>query len=157
MASSTYTSRDEFESGYKTLESTFASGRTKSIKWRKVSARLVGQSWLIFSRYYIHRELIDIWQWQLKQVWWMFEQNTDRVVDALHADLNRHAFETVTMEVRAIKGDVIDMLEHIDEWSEGERPDAGFIFGTLGKAWVRKEPLGQCFPLVQKSPYVGLC
>ena len=75
----------------------------------------------------------------------MLEQNLNSVVDALHKELNRHAFETITMEVRGIKGDVVDMLEHIDEWSKGEKPDAGFIFGTLGKAWLRKEPLGVTF------------
>ncbi|ETI28001.1 hypothetical protein G647_00450 [Cladophialophora carrionii CBS 160.54] len=115
MASIEYTSPEEFESGYKTLQSTFASNRTKSIKWRK---------------------------WQLKQLWWLLEQNLDKIVDALHTELNRHAFETLTMEVRGIKGDIVDMLEHIDEWSQGEKPDAGFVFGTLGKAWLRKEPLG---------------
>jgi hypothetical protein len=36
-----YTSREVFESGYTTLQSSFASGRTKSIKWRKAS-----ESWL---------------------------------------------------------------------------------------------------------------
>jgi acyl-CoA reductase-like NAD-dependent aldehyde dehydrogenase len=81
-------------------------------------------------------------QWQLKQLWWLLEQNLDRIVDALHTELNRHAFETLTMEVRSIKGDIVDMLEHIDEWSKGEKPDAGFLFGTLGNAWLRKEPLG---------------
>ena len=49
------------------------------------------------------------------------------------------------MEVRGIKADIVDMLEHIDEWSKGEQPDAGFILGTLGGAWLRKEPLGVSF------------
>ncbi|KIW73550.1 hypothetical protein PV04_01657 [Phialophora macrospora] len=115
MASTEYTSPEEFELCYRTLQSTFAGNRTKSIKWRK---------------------------WQLKQLWWLLEQNLDRIVDALHTELNRHAFETLTMEVRGVKGDIVDMLEHIDEWSKGEKPDAGFLFGTLGKAWLRKEPLG---------------
>lgn len=118
MTTIEYTSPADFESGYKTLQGTFANGRTKSIKWRK---------------------------WQLKQVWWMLEENQDQIVDALHTELNRHAFETITMEIRGVKGDIVDMLEHVDEWSKGERPDAGFIMGTLGKAWLRKEPLGVAF------------
>lgn len=72
----------------------------------------------------------------------MLQENLPEIVDALHTELNRHAFETITMEVRGIKGDIVDMLEHIDEWSKGEQPDAGFFMGTLGKAWLRKEPLG---------------
>src|ERR1700761_9107961 len=75
----------------------------------------------------------------------MLDQNLDQIVDALHTELNRHAFETITMEVRGVKGDIIDMLEHVDEWAHGEKPDAGLIFGSLGKAWVRKEPLGVAF------------
>lgn len=110
-----YTTQKEFKAGHSTLQSTFASGRTKSIRWRK---------------------------WQLKQVWWMLEENLDRIIDALHAEMNRHAFETLSMEVRGVKGDVTNMLEHVDEWSQGEKPDAGFFMGTLGKAWLRKEPLG---------------
>ena len=72
----------------------------------------------------------------------MLEQNLDKIVDALYTELNRHEFETITMEVRGVKGDIVDMLENIDEWAKGEKPDSGFIFGTLGKAWLRKEPLG---------------
>ena len=84
-------------------------------------------------------------KWQLKQLWWMLDQNVDKIVDALHSELNRHAFETLTLEMRGVKADIVDMLEHIDEWSAGDRPDAGFLFGTLGRAWLRKEPLGVSF------------
>jgi acyl-CoA reductase-like NAD-dependent aldehyde dehydrogenase len=75
----------------------------------------------------------------------MLEHNLDKIIEALHTELNRHAFETITLEVRGIKGDIVDMLEHIDEWSRGDKPDAGFLFGSLSKAWLRKEPLGVAF------------
>lgn len=115
MASGDYTSQDDFKASYESLHSTFATGRTKSIKWRK---------------------------WQLKQFWWMIVENEDRIVEALRQEMNRHAFETLGMELRSIKADVIEFLEHVDEWAEGEKPDAGFFMGTLAKAWMRKEPLG---------------
>jgi aldehyde dehydrogenase (NAD+) len=118
MTTIEYTSPADFESGYHTLQSTFASSRTKSIKWRK---------------------------WQLKQVWWMLEENQERISDALRIEMNRHPFETIALELRGIKGDIVDMLEHVERWSEGEKPDAGFLMGTLGKAWLRKEPLGLAF------------
>jgi acyl-CoA reductase-like NAD-dependent aldehyde dehydrogenase len=120
MGPKEYTSEAEFQDAYSTLNSTFATGRTKSVKWRK---------------------------WQLKQLWWMLDQNQDKFVDALHKDLNRHAFETVGYDLRAVKGGIIDSLEHVDQWAKGQKPDAGFIFGTLGKAWLRKEPLGLAFVL----------
>lgn len=46
------------------------------------------------------------------------------------------------MDLGGVKGDIINALEKVDEWSKGEKPDAGFLFGTLGGAWLRKEPLG---------------
>lgn len=115
MASLEYTSQADFKSTYDTLHSTFATGRTKSIKWRK---------------------------WQLKQLWWMIVENEDRIVEALRQEMNRPAFETIGMETRSIKGDVVEFLARVDEWAEGEKPDAGFFMGTLAKAWMRKEPLG---------------
>lgn len=115
MSSTVYSTDAEFNDAYSTLHKTFATGRTKSIKWRK---------------------------WQLKQVWWMLEQNQQRWIDALHQDLNRHPFETLGLEFRAVKSDIVEFLEHVDEWAQGEDPKAGFIMGTLGKAWLRKEPLG---------------
>jgi aldehyde dehydrogenase (NAD+) len=118
MDAQQYTSGVDFEASYYSLHRTFAKGRTKSIKWRK---------------------------WQLKQVWWMIEENQERMIAALHQDLNRHAFETTTLELRGIRGDIVDMLEHVDEWSKGEKPDAGFIMGTLCNARLRKEPLGVAF------------
>lgn len=115
---SEYTSINQFEIDYNTLYSTFATGHTKSIKWRK---------------------------WQLKQLWWMLQDNESRFIDALKSDLNRHAFESLFSDLRGTRGDIIDMLENVDLWSKGEKPDAGFLMGTLSKAWLRKEPLGVVF------------
>ena len=108
-------SKSELDDCHSTLNATFATGRTEAVKWRK---------------------------WQLKQLWWMLEQNTDRLIDALNQDLHRHPFETLMMDLGGVKGDIINALEKVDEWSKGEKPDAGFLFGTLGGAWLRKEPLG---------------
>lgn len=105
------------QDSHSTLTDTFNANLTKSLKWRKQ---------------------------QLKQIWWMLEQNSDAFVNALHTDLHRHAFETVALEIKGTQADVIDNLKHIDEWAAGEKPDAGFLFGTLGKAHLRKEPLGLC-------------
>lgn len=107
----------DFKESHATLNKTFATNITKSIKWRK---------------------------WQLKQFWWMLEDNTDKFVESLHSDLHRNAFETVGLEIKGTQGDIVDALTNVDKWAAGEKPDAGFLFGTLGKAHLRKEPLGVC-------------
>ncbi|KIW80218.1 hypothetical protein Z517_06833 [Fonsecaea pedrosoi CBS 271.37] len=112
----TYSSVKEVDDAYSTLFSTFTTGRTKDHAWRR---------------------------WQLKQVWWMLEDNEARIVEALKADLNRHPIEAVSAEVFTLKSDVLDHLKHLDEWT-GTVPldDAGFLMRHLGQARLRKEPLG---------------
>lgn len=105
-----------YDEQYQTLRATFASQRTKSIKWRK---------------------------WQLKQLWWMMEENEQRWQDALTADLGRHPFESATFEIQAYKRDILRALENVEKWAAGNAPEgAGVIFGRIGQAWLRKEPLG---------------
>lgn len=105
-----------YDEQYQTLRATFASQRTKSIKWRK---------------------------WQLKQLWWMMEENEPRWQDALTADLGRHPFESATFEIQSYKRDILRALENVEKWAAGNAPEgAGVIFGRIGQAWLRKEPLG---------------
>jgi acyl-CoA reductase-like NAD-dependent aldehyde dehydrogenase len=105
-----------YDSEYQTLRSTFASQRTKSLKWRK---------------------------WQLKQFWWMMEDNEQRWVDALTTDLGRHPFESAFFDIQGYKADIVRALGSVEKWAAGSAPEgAGLIFGTIGKAWLRKEPLG---------------
>ncbi|KAK7204235.1 aldehyde dehydrogenase 3I1 [Myxozyma melibiosi] len=112
----TYTTPEELAESLSILRTTFSSGKTKDIAWRK---------------------------WQLKQVWWMIHDNEDAIVQALQQDLNRHRFESYASDILGIKSDILDQLEHVEKWAADHIPkEAGFIFGTLGKARVRKEPLG---------------
>ena len=107
-----------YQSEYQELRDTFASQKTKSIKWRK---------------------------WQLKQFWWMVVDNEERFVSALAHDLGRHAYESVAYDITGMKADIVRGLQNVEKWAAGHAPEgAGFIFGTLGKAWLRKEPLGVC-------------
>ncbi|OCK78226.1 aldehyde dehydrogenase [Lepidopterella palustris CBS 459.81] len=112
---SKYTTEAEVEESYTVIHRTFKSGRTKSLKWRK---------------------------WQLKQFWWMLEDNEEEMIKALHADLNRHEFESTFSEYAAVKRDILEHLEHLEEWAADEKPDAGFVMGTLSGARIKKEPLG---------------
>ncbi|EXJ90169.1 aldehyde dehydrogenase (NAD+) [Capronia epimyces CBS 606.96] len=110
-----YSSREEVESKLSTLRKTFRSGKTKDLAFRK---------------------------WQLKQFWWLVTENEDKICQALAKDLNRTEFETYGSDILGLKQDILDHIEHLEEWAADEIPDAGFLFGTLGKARVRKEPLG---------------
>ena len=72
----------------------------------------------------------------------MIKDNKNGLVKALHADLNRHEFESLSGEIRLMEEDVLAHLRHLDEWAADEIQDAGFLFGTLAGARIRKEPLG---------------
>ncbi|KNA98516.1 aldehyde dehydrogenase (NAD+) [Fusarium oxysporum f. sp. lycopersici 4287] len=111
-----YTSEAECLQYHSQLFSTFAAGKTKSIKWRK---------------------------WQLKQMWWMLVDNEKAIAEALAADLGRHEFEALTSDLHGLKTDILEHLNHVEEWAADEPvASAGFLMGTLGKARIRKEPLG---------------
>jgi aldehyde dehydrogenase (NAD+) len=101
---SNYTSAAEFESSYATLFSTFSTGITKSLAWRK---------------------------WQLKQVWWMLEDNEADILKALNQDLDRHDFESHATDLLATRGDVLEHIKHVEKWAEDTKPDAGFMFGEI--------------------------
>ncbi|KAL5592989.1 hypothetical protein FOBRF1_012091 [Fusarium oxysporum] len=106
----------EFDVLHKKLRSTFATGKTKDLKWRK---------------------------WQLKQLFWLLNENEDAFIASLSQDLHRHAFETLMADINEAKKAVLEALANLEKWAHGSAPpEAGFIYGTLGKAWIRKEPLG---------------
>ncbi|KAL3447691.1 Aldehyde/histidinol dehydrogenase [Aspergillus insuetus] len=109
-----YTSEADVELAYTTLQRTFKSGKTKEIAWRK---------------------------WQLKQIWWMVDENEELIRAALKKDMNRHPFETTFTECANVKGDLIEHLKNIDKWTADQKPDAG-LMGFLLRPTVRPEPLG---------------
>lgn len=110
-----YTSTEEFEVAYSTLFNTFKTGITKNLSWRK---------------------------WQLKQCWWMIADNEAEILSALHEDLGRNDYESHSTDLLALKGDILDAIKNVEKWAKPSKPDAGFLFGTLGKARIRHEPLG---------------
>ncbi|KAL4931422.1 aldehyde dehydrogenase family protein [Aspergillus undulatus] len=109
-----YTSEADVALAYTTLRTTFRSGKTKEIAWRK---------------------------WQLKQIWWMVEDNESLIQEALKKDMNRHPFETTFTEITNVKTDVIEHLKNIDKWTADQTPSAGMMRFML-RPTVRPEPLG---------------
>ncbi|MCJ1274599.1 hypothetical protein MMC21_002396 [Puttea exsequens] len=110
-----FTSPTELQAAHSTLHETFSTNKTKSLAWRK---------------------------WQLKQLWWLISDNEAAIAKALHTDLHRHDFESYYADIGAVKSDILAHLKNVETWAVDERPDAGLIFGTLGGARIRKEPLG---------------
>ena len=90
-----YTTPEQLDAAHSTLHKTFKSGKTKSIEWRK---------------------------WQLKQIFWMVKDNEDAIAKVLHADLNRHDFESFFVEIEGMKKDVLAHIDHVDESAAGMRP-----------------------------------
>ncbi|KAF2760722.1 aldehyde dehydrogenase [Pseudovirgaria hyperparasitica] len=115
-ASRTYSTPDEVTSKLATLRRTFASGRTKNLKYRK---------------------------WQLKQLYWLIEDHEFDITKALAADLGKHEFETLAGDIAGCKSDILLHIANLEAWTADERPaDAGFVFRHVGSAVVRKEPRG---------------
>lgn len=111
-----FTSTPDFEAAYATLHATYATHKTKDIRWRK---------------------------WQLKQLWWLVVDNTDAICAALLSDLNRSEAEARQYDIADVKKDIKECLDNIDVWAKGHAAEgAGFLMGRLGGAWVRKDPLG---------------
>lgn len=110
-----YSTREEIDDAYSALTATFATGRTKDLAWRK---------------------------WQLKQLWWLIEDNEERILEVLRKDLDRHTFESCMTDLLVLKEEILDFLKNLDKWTAEVKIDAGFIFGYLSKSHYRKEPLG---------------
>lgn len=110
-----YTPSQEVDAIHSQLKETFASGLTKDLAWRK---------------------------WQLKQCWWMLEDNEDRILAAMDADLHNHPIEA-GLQFSMLKNGVLAHLNNIENWTATKPvPNGGLVMGWLGKARVRKEPLG---------------
>ncbi|CAG8264692.1 unnamed protein product [Penicillium olsonii] len=107
---------DGFQSIYDQLQQSFASGKTKDLRWRK---------------------------WQLKQLYWLLDENEDALLSAMSEDLHRHPFESLSTDIAETKNEIMEMIDNVDEWAKGfAPPHAGFFFGRLGRSWIRKEPFG---------------
>ncbi|EHA48702.1 aldehyde dehydrogenase 3H1 [Pyricularia oryzae 70-15] len=115
----TYSTPAEVDDAHSTLHATFRTGLTKDLAWRR---------------------------WQLKQLWWMMDENMDRIFDALKADLNRHHFESLFTDIRSVKADIISHLKNLEDWTSTKPINTGIPLGSwLFKARIRKEPLGVAF------------
>jgi aldehyde dehydrogenase (NAD+) len=111
-----YTTQQEFADSYNTLFNTFSTHKTKSLQWRK---------------------------WQLKQCWWLITENEDLIISSLHADIHRCTYEAMALDIAGMKEDLLYTIKNLEKWTADRSIEgSGFVFGTLGGAKIRREPLG---------------
>lgn len=117
MPDQKYSTKGDIDSAVATVRSTFRSGRTKDIRYRK---------------------------WQLKQLYWLVADNRTAFIEALHKDLGRPEFES-KLNIKALEDDIIYHVNHVEEWARDEIPSSGFLFTTIGRTYIRHEPRGVAF------------
>ena len=92
----------------------FASGATKSIKFRKEQLRKL-------------RELVD--------------NNEEAILEALHKDLRKHEFEAYTTEIGFVTVEVDKALAKLDKWVKPEKVGTPpFLY--VGSSHIQSEPYG---------------
>jgi aldehyde dehydrogenase (NAD+) len=110
-----YDNAEDIHNLHSNLVTTFQSGRTKDLAWRK---------------------------WQLKQLWWMLEDNEKEFMAAMKEDLNRSNIESMITDFAGARKDILYHLQHIDKWAADEPLGDTFVAKKLRLARIRKEPLG---------------
>ncbi|XP_003746957.1 aldehyde dehydrogenase, dimeric NADP-preferring [Galendromus occidentalis] len=98
------------------LRATFASGRTRNIKWRVE---------------------------QLKQLERFFSENRDAMIEALDKDLSKNKMESVLFELEVTLNEVKGALSDIHDWVKPE-PVGKNPMTVLDKPYIHSEPLGVC-------------
>ncbi|KAI5463058.1 putative aldehyde dehydrogenase [Mariannaea sp. PMI_226] len=110
-----FSQHDEIDEAYSTVKATFASHKTKSLEWRVL---------------------------QLQKVWWMLEDNKDRIVEALYQDLHKHKLEALSIDVSGIQTACLYTLKHLKSWTSDDKPNRFNALNFFGGTRVRKEPKG---------------
>ncbi len=98
----------------KELQDTFETGRTADLDWRAT---------------------------QLKALERMMVECEQDFMDALAADLGKHALEAWSTEISYVGGDAAYCRKNLGKWSK-RRKVATPMVGQPGKSWLQPEPLG---------------
>ncbi|MFJ2829619.1 aldehyde dehydrogenase family protein [Streptomyces sp. NPDC087263] len=97
------------------LRSTFRSGRTKPVEWRKTQLRRL-------------RELLTT--------------HGEDIAAALHADLGKSSTEAFRTEINFTVREIDHTLEHLDSWLRPEPAPVPAHLGDDATAWTQYDPLG---------------
>jgi len=112
----TETPVDSIQTILKDLRSTFNSGKTRSLAWRKK---------------------------QIEQVYKMCDEQKEVFASACNADFYRPSAETLLYDCGVIRNECIHVLNHIDEWACDQHRSDSFAYATMDK-YVHPEPYGIC-------------
>ncbi|KZV72462.1 aldehyde dehydrogenase [Peniophora sp. CONT] len=81
---------------YARIQSTYASGKTRSLSWRRQ---------------------------QLVQIGNLVQENEEMLLDAIHVDLGKPRLESMVADLGPVVSFVVDALEHLEEWAASESVD----------------------------------
>ncbi len=104
----------DYSSLFAGLEETFETGRTADLAWRAE---------------------------QLGALERMMAECEDELLDALHADLGKHALEAWSTELSYVAGDAAYCRKNLKKWTKRRRVPTPMV-GRPGKSWLQPEPLG---------------
>ena len=96
------------------LRQSFASGKTKSIKWR------LGQL----------QRLLDL-----------FKENETAIKEALYKDLRKPGFESDLLEITVVKNEIINAMKSMRKWMKHTYPSKTMA-QFLDTVYIQKEPRG---------------
>ena len=109
-----FTPADQIDSDIARLRTTFASGKTKSLKWRKA---------------------------QLKGIIRLINEQEDAIIEAIQADLRKSRVEAFIAEIAAIKKEAQYALKNLKSWTKKKKVKTPML-AQPGKSWLQPEPLG---------------
>jgi aldehyde dehydrogenase (NAD+) len=109
-----FTPVDEIDSSYARLNATYASRKTRSLKWRKQ---------------------------QLKGIIRLIDEQEEAIIGAIQADLRKSRVEAFVAEIAAIKKEAQYALKNLKKWTAKKKVKTPML-AQPGKSWVKPEPLG---------------
>ncbi|CEJ94923.1 Putative Aldehyde dehydrogenase [[Torrubiella] hemipterigena] len=110
-----YNTAAEVDKAHATVTETFRSNATKDLTWRRT---------------------------QLRKLWWLLQDNKERIADALKQDLNKHRQESVLVDVVGIQAACLEALANLKKWTADEKPRRTDPLNLVGGAVIRREPKG---------------
>jgi len=78
---------------------------------------------------------------QLKKLYSLIHQHEERITEALHKDLGRHPYESLSVELGPVYSDLKHLIRHTREWSRPEYVKTS-LFHTPGTSRIYSEPYG---------------
>jgi aldehyde dehydrogenase (NAD+) len=109
-----FTAADQIDADIAHLRTAFASGKTRSLQWRKA---------------------------QLKGIIRLIDEQEDAIIAAIQADLRKSRVEAFIAEIAAIKKEAQYALKNLKRWTSKKKVKTPML-AQPGKSWLQPEPLG---------------